>query len=363
MTELFNKTKDNYTAPSLFLDEQGVGLFDTVNKKYPKIWERYKSVKSLDWDENEFNYESCANEFRTCDKSTYNMMVKTLAFQWEADTLASRISTLVGCVVTSSELWAAWQRVSDQEVVHAATYSEIVRNSFDNPKDVLDEVLKVEESLTRLETVGKVMSDAHEAAHMYAAGLIPNDQDLYNKVFMFTVALLVLERIQFMSSFAVTFALCDGGGFQPIGKAVQKIAQDEFEEHVELDKAILSNELNTERGKKAYQECKGLIKQLLDEVVEGEMEWNKYLFSGGDEIVGLNENVLNQWSLFNAKPVYEFMDIEPEHKLPSTNPLRFMDSWLNISKMQASPQEEDPNQYKVGVLVRDDNGVQFDDEF
>lgn len=363
MTKLFNKEKTNYTTPSLFLDEQGLGLFDTVNKRYSGIWERYKSIKALDWDENEFNYESCANDFKVCDKSTYNMMIKTLAFQWEADTLASRLSTLVGCFVTSSELWAAWQKLSEQEVVHAATYSEIVRNSFEDPKVVLDEVLKIEQALNRLSTVEEVMQDVHKAAHMYAAGLIPNNQELYNKCFMFTVAMFCLERIQFMSSFAVTFALCDGGLFQPIGKAVQKIAQDEFEEHVALDKLILSNEMKTERGKIAFEQNKDLILQLITDVKNGEKEWNKYLFSGGDEIVGLNENVLNQWSLYNAKDVYEFFGMECDEKLPSKNPLKFMENWLNISKFQASNQEEDNNQYKVGVLVRDDENIDFDDDF
>lgn len=362
MTDIFNANKNNYETPSLFLDEQGLGLFDTVNKKFPKIWERYKSVKSLDWDENEFDFESCANDFRTCDKSTYNMMIKSLAFQWEADSLASRLSTLLGCVVTSSELWAAWQRISDQEVIHAATYSEIVRCSFEDPRVVLDEILKIEQSLSRLNTVYKVMSEAHEAAHLYAAGLHENNQELYNKIFLFVIALYALERVQFISSFAVTFALCDTGNFQPIGKAVQKIAQDEFEEHVELDKEVLVNELKTPRGQEAFESNKDLIKSMLDEVVASEKEWNNYLFQDGDEVIGLNESVLNQWVFYNAKTVYEFLGIEPEEKLPNKNPLKFMESWLNISKFQSSPQEENNNQYKTGVMIRDDDNITFDDD-
>lgn len=359
---MFNKDKMDYKQPSLFLGEAN-GLFDTVNKQYPDIWKLYKTIKSLDWDESEFDYSSCVNDFKTCDQSTYDMMIKTLAWQWEADSVASRISPVVGCFVTSSELWAAWQRLSDQEAIHAATYSEIVRNSFDDPRDILEEILRVEESFDRMDTVVSTLSKASKVGFNYAAGNIANTQEVYNHAFMMTVAMLVLERIQFMASFAVTFAIADTGMFQPIGKAVQKIAQDEFETHVELDKAVIRNEIKTERGQIAYNENKKNIKFLIDEVVQSESDWIDYLFSDGRQIVGLNSKVLKQWMLFCAKDVYKFMDVESDSKLPKSNPLRYMENWLDISKIQASPQEQDNAQYKVGIMRQDDEDTDFEVDF
>lgn len=362
--KIFNTKKTDYSLPSLFLGDQESGLFNTVYKKYPKIWERYKSMKSLAWDENEFDYSSCNVQFKSCPRPIYNMMIKTLAWQWEADSIASRtIAPVVANFITSSELWAAWSEISNNENVHAATYSEIVRMSFDNPDEVLGEVLKVKESLSRLEKVSSVFSQAYKASHEYALGLIPNDQDTYNKIFMFTVALLVLERIQFMSSFAVTFAICDTGLFQPIGKAVQKIAQDELEEHVQLDKVVLDIEMKTERGKIAYEQCKGDIKKLIDEVVHSENEWIEYLYSSGDELVGVSKELLKDWMLFCAKDVYHFLKIDPSQKLPRSNPLKFMEHWLDISKTQPSPQEQDNAQYKVGIIRRTDEGKKFHVDF
>lgn len=361
-SNFFNTEKTDYQTPSLFFGERA-GLFDTVNKKYPEIWDIYKTIKSLDWDENEFNYSSCVADFKTCDKSTYDMMIKTLAWQWEADSFASRISPLVGSVVTSSELWAAWQRLSDQEVIHAATYSEIVRNSFEDPSVILDEILAVEQSLDRLETVSKVMSRAHKVAHEHALGMTKGTQEEYNAIFMFAVGMLVLERIQFMSSFAVTFAICDTGLFQPIGKAIQKIAQDEFETHVELDKAVIRNELKSERGKIAFEQCRGEIEELIDEVLESEFAWVDYLFSEGRELIGLNADILKEWSKFCARDVVKFMKVQSKYKLPTSNPLKFMENWLNIGKSQGSPQEEDIAQYKVNVMRRDDDGIEFDTDF
>jgi ribonucleoside-diphosphate reductase beta chain len=358
--KVFNTEKTDYEKPKLLLG-QDTGLFDTVNKHYPEIWKKYKSMKSLDWDENEFDYSSCNVDFKTCSKSVYEIMIKTLAWQWEADSVACKsIAPVMAPFITSSELWATIQRISDNEVLHSATYSEIVRNSFDDPSVIIDEVLMVEEAMARLTTVSGVFAEAHETSHKYALGMVENNQDTYNKAFMVFVALLALERIQFMSSFAITFAICDTGMFGPIGKAVQKIAQDELEVHAEFDKLVLTEELKTERGKIAMEQCKDKILNLVNEVVEGELTWNKYLFSEGRELVGINDTVLNQWTLFCAKDVYKFLKIKSDHTLPKSNPLKFMENWLDISKTQASPQEQDNAQYKVSIMRRDDGDEEFD---
>jgi ribonucleoside-diphosphate reductase beta chain len=248
--------------------------------------------------------------------------------------------------------------------VHAATYSEIVRNSFDDPSVILDEILRVQEAHDRLSEVARAFAVGYEASHKYAIGQLPNDQATYNAVFMTIVALLCMERIQFMASFAITFAICDTGLFQPIGKAIQKIAQDELEIHVELDRAVLQNELATERGQVALAQCHGQIEKMIEEVVDSELRWIDYLFSEGRELVGMNAERLSAWTLYCAKDVYQLLGLGTgKYQLPAHNPLKFMEKWLNISKTQASPQEQDIAAYKVGVLRRTDEHQIFDADF
>lgn len=360
MSTVLNVNKDNYSAPSLFLDEQGVGVLDSINKRFPDIWKNYKTMKKLDWDENEFDFGRCIQDFKTCDKSTYDMMIKTLAFQWEADSVASRVSPIAGSIVTSSELWCAWQRISDNEVVHGLTYSEIVRNSFENPRDILNEIMKVEQTFSRLNIVHKTLDEISKAAHLYAAGEKENDQEMYNHCFMFAVTMLVLERIQFMSSFAITFAICNTGLFEQIGKAVQKIAQDELEVHCELDKHVINNEMKTERGKKAYEQLLPKIKAMIEEVRDSEHVWVDYLFSEGRSLVGVNAEMVKRWADYNCGFVTRFLGIEVDFKTPKENPLKFMNNWLDISSQQNSNQETPNNQYKVNVIVRDDEDKEYD---
>lgn len=364
ITKIFNAEKSDYETQGLFLGQDN-GLADTINRKYPEIRKLYKTMKKMDWDENEFDYSPCNVDFKTCNPSIYNMMIKTLAWQWEADSVASRsILPIMAPFISSTELFECWAEITKNECVHSATYSEIVRSSFDNPNEVLKEVLEIKEALSRLSTVAKAMAFVYDISHKVALGMISKDSDqAYEAAILATVALLCLERIQFMSSFAVTFAICDTGLFNSIGKAVQKIAQDELEIHVALDKEVIRIESKTDRYQRIYPNIKDIIQKMVDEVVQGELDWVTYLFSDGDELVGVSEELLKQWSLFNAKDVYKFLKLESPYELPKQNPLKFMEKWLDISKTQPSPQEEDNGQYKLNSVRRDDDNTTFDVDF
>lgn len=357
-----DKTADQYTNQPLFFGAEP-GLFDTLNKPYPRIWELYKTMKSQDWEENEFDYSICNLEFKTCPKVVSDLMIFSLSWQWSSDSVASRsIAPVLAPFISDSSLWAAWQRVSDSEVLHASTYSEIVRMSFDDPTEVLSEILAIKETIARMNTVNKVFSKLYTASHQYALGQI-SKEDCYDDLMMGVVALLLLERVQFMASFAITFTICSTGLFQPIGKAVQKIAQDELEVHAELDKEVLRIEFATERGKLFYRNNKDRIKQLCDEVVQSELTWTDYLFSEGRDLVGTNASVVKNFVLFNAREVYTFLGIESEYKFPKVNPMPHIEDWIDIGKAQAAPQEQDNNQYRIQVVVRDDTQTTFEVDF
>ena len=364
--QIFNTEKTDYIKAgrsSLFLG-QAPGLFDTVNKAYPEIWELYKNMKSLDWDENEFGFETCNAEFKTQPKAIADTMIKTLAWQWEADSVAARtIFPIMSSFISAPELSAAWGRVGDNEILHASTYSEIVRLSFDDPSVVLQDVLRVQEAMERLGAVARTMDNVYTVSHQLALGMLdldkPEDfEKAYDAAFMFTVALLVLERIQFMASFAVTFAIGDVGVFMPIAKAVQKISQDEYEVHVNLDKAVLRNELALPVGKAAYARNRDQILELLQEVVDLELQWSEEILKD-EPLVGLTSKKLCDWVLYSAGDVYDFFGEKSPYDIPKKNPLGYMPRWMNISKTQASPQEQQNGQYKVNLLKRDDEGKTF----
>jgi len=365
-SKIFNIEKTDYTTSPIFLG-QDRGLADSINRKYPELFKIYKTLKRLDWDEVEFDFSTCNVEFKTCDRDIYEEMISTLAWQWEADTVAANsVVPILAPFISSNEVWNAYCRIQDNENLHALTYSEIVRLSFDDPSIILGEVLKVKEAHNRMKVISKVFEELYKYSHLYALNQIPASQELYERIFLFIVALYALERIEFMASFAVTFGICNTGLFQPIGMAVQKIAQDEFEIHARFGEELLKAELATERGRYTFNRIKDKVAAIINEVVNVEYHWNyNFLNGNGRKSRIVDAKKLADWTSYCAAPVYFFFGLEDksEHPIIEKNPLSYMEDWMNIAAKQTSPQEQNNNQYKLGVVSRTPSSRKYDFNF
>ena len=362
-----SKTQEEYANSKLFLGGEP-GLIDTIHKNYPKIWNLYKEMKSLDWSEDEFNYSKCFSDFKSVDKDMSDMMLETIMWQWEADSIASRFPlVLISPFQPCTEIVEAEQAIMTNELVHANTYSEIVRMSFDNPTEVLEKMLAKNESFTRLELVNKTLKTFQEnSAFVNFYGVESTDERaVYENLMLFYFTLLLLERIQFMASFAITFTICKSGPFQPIGMAVKKIAQDELEVHSEYRKEVLTELISYDKlhfDGQAFKNVKPQLIALFNEVIDSEMNWADHLFEGRT-LIGTNKELIKQWVLFNAKDVSRFIGFtkdDVDYVYPKQNPMPFLEDWFNMNTNQAAPQEQDVAAYKVKVVTRDDENTTFD---
>lgn len=357
-TNIFNPDR-NYkqSTGSVFLEEKR-GLLDSINKRLLTVWALYKQLKTMDWDENEFPYKDCKGEFIHGDKDASDAMIETLGWQWETDSVASHhLVPLMAPFVSSSEYWVALCRIQDNENVHALTYSEIVRNSFDDPDSVMKKVLESQEPLKRLEAVIKLMSQAQEIGAKITLGAIPrNSDEARDCAMMLTFAFFCMERVQFMPSFAVTFGVAEKyGAYMPVAKAVQKICNDEFNIHVEVGRAVIQNELGTEEGRRSYDRCKPRIAELISDVVNCELNWTReHLFRGGRQIPNCTPETLSEFVLYSATDVYnECPGIDNPFGNVTINPLPYMEDWVEMDKQQSAPQEEKTANYLLGGVIDD----------
>lgn len=357
----FDKTIEEYKNTPIFCGPEP-GLMDTIYKPYPKLWSLYKELKNLDWDENEFDYKRCKIDFKNTEDYISGKMIKALAYQWEADSVAGRsILAILAPFVSSTEYWTALVRIADNENVHGATYSEIIKLSFDNPDEVVRDILEYKAARNRLGVVEKTLNEALYLSRQYAAGLIPMSDELYRDVVMkTTIALLYLERVQFIASFAVTFTICETGLYQPIGKAVQKICQDELEIHAEFGKEVITYEMKTEKGKWAIESLKPWIKELRSEIIQSENEFIDSIHEDGHNLPGATPEMFKQWVLFNDKDLVRFLNIEVDTVFPKYNPMPLLETWIDQGLTQPAPQEQDIGQYKVGIMVDDSEDMIFD---
>lgn len=355
----------NYTpdSKSLFLLNKP-GLLDSIHRPHPELFRLYKLLKSMDWDENEFQLMKCQNEFLSLPKNLTKPMIDTLAWQWEGDSCAAHsIVPVVAPYVSDDDLWLAYGRIGDNEGLHALAYSEIVKYGLaGDPAVRMREVLANIDSLKRLKTVANALAKVDAIGMDIKRGVISRDSDeAIDSALLFAITLLALERIQFMQSFAVTFALGELGAFMPIVETVQKIAMDEFTIHVEVGKYILKNERNVPRSIKSLQRIESTVHQILSDITKSEIVWNGTMFSGDDTgIAGTTPGMFEDWIYYGLTDVYNTIGYNNPHRAVTKNPLSYMDSWLNINNNQGSPQEKRGGNYLLGGFAKSDDNTTFD---
>lgn len=346
-----NNTEWKEGRYSLFLGQQP-GLYDSINVTHPKIFKLYKDQKSADWSEDEIDLEQSRIDMLTCPAESRELMVENLALQWEADSIAARsIAPLFAPFVTNSEYWAALLKVSEIEVLHALTYSEIVRVCMANPNEVFERIMKNDEIVKRMDNISDAFNELKTAGAYYSLDMLDSDE-AYDSVMNALIALYCLERLQFMVSFAATFGVVESGYFQGVGKLVQKIMQDERYIHAELGKYAIKTELATERGKKWFERNSQYVEAMIDEVVCSEYDWNNHLFSNGRKCVGFTHQSGIDWIDYNAQEVYELFGFEAPRKI-AKNPLKYMENWLDLNKTQNANQEGDQANYRLNIIVDD----------
>lgn len=354
MTTVFNTNNTEWKEGrySLILGQEPA-LYDSINTTHPHLFKLYKQQKSADWSEDEVDLEQSRIDMLTCPEGERELMLENLSLQWEADSIAARsIAAAFAPFVTNSEYWAALLKISEIEVLHALTYSEIVRVCMKNPNEIFERVLKSEQMAGRMEPVAQAFNELVMTGAKYKLGMMSADE-CYPIVMRGITALFCLERGQFMVSFAATFGVVESGWFQGIGKLVQKIMQDERFIHAEVGKYALSVELSTERGKAWFEQDKQRIKELIDSVKQVEYNWNKHLFSDGRKAPGkFTESLGYEWVDFNFQDIYDVFGFEVENRI-KVSPLKYMDNWLDLNKTQNANQEGDQANYRLNIIVDD----------
>lgn len=328
------------------------GVYDSVNVKYPQLFDLYEQLKQIDWRHDEIDLTQTRMDLIRCPATTRDIMIKNLAYQWELDSIASRsIAPLLAPFITNSEYWLMIAKQSENENLHSLTYSEIIRQCLPDTTEIFNEVMKNDEVINRGSRVAKVFSELKEIGAKYTLGLVSKDVAL-PIVLKSVVTLYALERIEFMSSFACTFALAEQQLFVGAARLVQKIAEDE-QIHTAMGKETIKIIKNNQLWGMLLYINEDEIKSIINDIVLAEYQWNSYLFSEGRNIVGLNENLLNSWVQYNAQQVYDTLNLSLPFIRVLENPLPWMDEWLDINLTQNANQEGENLSYTMNSVVDD----------
>lgn len=340
----------------LFLGDS-LGLVDTVNCTYPILEDLYQKQISQIWNENEISLIQDKQDMLTLPKDTVELMVKTISWQFLGDSVASRsISGLLMRHVTNPELEGLLNVWSLFETIHARAYSHIVKQTFIDPNQLLRDTYNSAETLVRSEAIVNAF-DALERLPVDAM-----EQEKREAIALAFVALFALEAIAFMSSFAVTFAITETGAFQGIGQEVTLIARDESL-HTRMDFAILNILKQDPEWVETFTKLAPQIKDVLDSVVQQELDWAEYLFSEGRQVIGLTSRLLQEYTLYMSKPLYESLGVQFDFETIEENPCPYMEKYIDSTKVQVAAQELQITSYKIGSVKDDTEGLDLDFDY
>jgi len=333
-----NKGHETGNYP-LFLGEQ-LGFLDTINSPYPVLDELYQTQLSQIWNEFEIDLTQDRQDMINAKPEIVDLMVKTILWQHLADSIASRsITGILMDYVTNSDLESWYNCVALFETIHARSYSLIIKQTFSNPNEALKngyadlEVIKRSDILKNaFDDLGNLPFDA------------PRDQK-EEKLYIALAALYMLESLNFMSSFAITFGIVETGIMQGIGQIVSLICRDEVL-HGRGGREVLTIQLkeNPELAKRLTPH----FQKMFDEIIKTELEWTDYLFSDGRQVIGLNPELIKKYVKFMAQPVAATLGLVTEEI--KTTPLPYMETYIDSSKVQVAAQELQLTSYLVNSV-------------
>lgn len=255
------------------------------------------------------------------------------------------------------------------ETIHSRSYTHILRNLFTDPSEIFDDIVVNEEIAKRATDISKYYDDLIFATQLWQTKgegehevdgetIVITMRELKKKLYLCMNSVNALEAIRFYVSFACTFAFAERELMEGNSKIIRLIARDE-NIHLTSTQHVLNlwakGKDDPEMAEIA-EECHEEAKEIFLKAVQQEKEWAHYLFKNGS-MLGLNEEILSQYVEYIANHRMAAIGMGQPFDVKS-NPLPWMNNYLNSDNVQVAPQETEISSYLVGQI---DSEVASDD--
>jgi len=348
-------TKTEYLHRKMFLDPAGpvtIQRFEEV--KYNKIADYEKTARGFFWVPEEISLVKDAQDFKEASEAIKHIFTSNLLRQTALDSLQGRgPSQIFTPVISLPELEALVYNWTFFETnIHSRTYSHIIRNIYNVPKEVFNTIHDTKEIVDMASSIGKYYDDLHKFNCIKETDSDPNncpEESHIKAIYLALHASYALEAFRFMVSFATSLAMVENKIFIGNGNIISLILQDEL-----LHKgwtAYLINQVVKEdqRFAKAAQECQEEVIQIYKDVIAEEKAWAEYLFKKGP-VIGLNANILKDFVDYTAASALKDIGIKYWNPAPKSTPIPWFNKHSDTSKKQTALQENESTNYVIGVM-------------
>ena len=345
-------TKTDYLSRKMFLDPAGpvtIQRFEEV--KYKKIADYDSTARGFFWQPEEISLSKDANDFKEASDAVKHIFTSNLLRQTALDSLQGRGPTQVFTPVCSlPEVEALMYNWGFFETnIHSKSYSHIIRNIYNVPKDVFNTIHDTKEIVDMASSVGKYYDRLHRINCMKEIDGKVNETEHIKAIWLALNASYALEAFRFMVSFATSLAMVENKIFIGNGNIISLILQDEL-----LHKgwtAYMINQVVKEdpRFAEAKQECEAEVYALYMDVIREEKDWATYLFKMGP-VIGLNANILRDFVDYTAVGALKDIGIKYQAIAPKSTPIPWFNKHTDTSKKQTALQESESTNYVIGVM-------------
>jgi len=346
------KTKTDYLHRKMFLDPAGpvtIQRFEEV--KYNKVANFEATARGFFWQPEEISLTKDANDFKDASDSVKHIFTSNLLRQTALDSLQGRAPNQVfGPVVSIPELEALISNWSFFETnIHSKSYSHIIRNIYNVPKDVFNTIHDTEEIVGMASTIGDYYDALHKINCRKEMGEEVTEREHIKAIWLALHASYGLEAFRFMVSFATSLAMVENKIFIGNGNIISLILQDELL-HKEWT-AFLINQVVKEDSRFAdiKAECEDEVYAMYMSVIKEEKDWADYLFKMGP-VIGLNANILKDFVDYTAVDALKQIGIRYNQPAPKTTPIPWFNKHSDTSKKQTALQESESTNYVIGVM-------------
>jgi ribonucleoside-diphosphate reductase beta chain len=352
----YNLTKKtDYLNRKMFLDPAGpvtIQRFEEV--KYKKVADFETTARGFFWVPEEISLTKDANDFKDASDAVKHIFTSNLLRQTALDSLQGRgPSQVFAPVVSLPELEALIYNWTFFETnIHSRSYSHIIRNIYNVPKDVFNTIHDTNEIVEMASSIGTYYDKLHVINCRKEIGEQIDEYEHVKAIYLALHASYGLEAFRFMVSFATSLAMVENKIFIGNGNIISLILQDEL-----LHKgwtAYLINQVVKEdpRFAQAARDCEAEVVQIYKDVIREEKEWADYLFKLGP-VIGLNANILKDFVDYTAHDALKQVGIKYWNPAPKSTPIPWFNKHSDTSKKQTALQESESTNYVIGVMSED----------
>ena len=345
-------TKTDYLNRKMFLDPKGpvtIQRFEEV--KYNKIVKFEQEARGFFWVPEEVSLTKDAADFKDASDTVRHIFTSNLLRQTALDSLQGRgPSQIFTPVVSLPELEALVYNWTFFETnIHSRSYSHIIRNIYNVPKDVFNTIHDTQEIINMASSIGNYYDQLHVLNCRKEAGEQIDEREHIRAIWLALNASYGLEAFRFMVSFATSLAMVENRIFIGNGNIIGLILQDEIL-HKEWTAYIINQVVKEDpRFKAAQVECEDEVYAMYMDVIREEKQWADYLFKKGP-VIGLNANILREFVDYTAVGALKEIGIKYQTPAPKTTPIPWFNKHVNTSNKQTALQENESTNYVIGVM-------------